>query len=463
MSTRIRVTDREAHKQQQGVGQLSLVEHALCPLSAGHSLRGPLVHECQYAYSDPHGRRHQAHVRVTCPLGLSAQDEYYLWGLLALTFSQPEPDIEFHATPHYCLRQLGIINQHAQRGGRQYRQFAAALERLSVIHYQNDAFYDALRAEHRRVSFGLFSYSLPLDPQSSRTWRIVWDPLLFELVSATGGHLWFDLQLYRTLDPATRRLFLLLTKVFRRRARAWAPRFDLHELAVHVLGFASTVAIRDLKVKVARCVRKLVDLEIVQPSKTKDAFDRARDGRVTLRLRRGRYFDDSGQSGAQNTRMDSPLAEPLREIGLDSQAISRILTQYPLRLVQQWLDITLAAKERLGPDFFRRSPAAYFVDNVKHAAAGNRTPPDWWWELRRAEQRVRKRPAKPATHKAKLAVGASPIQELTAAFEEPLVAAGQPADVARKNATRLAEQYCQQADPTETGTDPVIRLLQLLQ
>ena len=99
---------------------------------------------------------------MTCPLGLTAHDEFYLWGLLALTFSQPEPESEFHATPHYCLRQLGVIDQHDRRGGRQYRQFSTALERLSAVRYQNQAFYDPVRAEHRRVSFGLFSYSLPL-------------------------------------------------------------------------------------------------------------------------------------------------------------------------------------------------------------------------------------------------------------------------------------------------------------
>ena len=77
-----------------------------------------------------------------------------------------------------------MIDQHARRGGRQYRQFADALERLSGIRYQNHAFYDPLRGEHRRVSFGLLSYSLPLDCESSRAWRIFWDPLFFEILAA---------------------------------------------------------------------------------------------------------------------------------------------------------------------------------------------------------------------------------------------------------------------------------------
>ena len=122
--------------------------------------------------------------------------------------------VEFHATPHYCLRRLNVVDQHARRGGRQYRQFTQAIERLSLIRYRNDSFYDPVRGEHRRVSFGFFSYSLPLNPQSSRAWRFGWDPIFFDLVRATGGHFRFDLDIYRRLDPASRRLLLLRASSF---------------------------------------------------------------------------------------------------------------------------------------------------------------------------------------------------------------------------------------------------------
>jgi len=105
-------------------------------------------------------------------------DELYLWGLLALTLLQPKPEPELFATPHWCLRQLGVINQTNKRGGRQYKQFAEAIRRLSAVTYMNDGFYDPIREEHRRVSFRFFSYSLPVDIQSSRAWRIAWDPMV---------------------------------------------------------------------------------------------------------------------------------------------------------------------------------------------------------------------------------------------------------------------------------------------
>ena len=442
-----------------GLGQLSMVEHALCPLGSGQTAGERLVHECEYHYSDAAGHRQTAQVRVACPLGLSAHDEFYLWGLLALTFSQATPEAEFHATPHYCLRQLGVIDQHARRGGRQYQQFSAALERLSVVRYQNGAFFDPIRAEHRRVSFGLFSYSLPLDVESSRTWRIAWDPLFFEAIGAAGGHLRFDIDLYRELDPASRRLFLLLSKVFYRRNKA--PAFELRQLAVQVLGFSSTVADRDLKAKVGRCVRKLTRCGIIRSAAPADVFLRRANRSVSVQLERGAHFRRRGDTKSRQT-IESPLVEPMLEIGVDAAAIPRILRENSASVIRQWVDITLAAKERFGAPFFRRSPAAYFIDNLRHAAAGTRTPPDWWHDIRHAERRRREGSPKgrstkqPAIPDAETDTGAL-VSSMRTQFE----AAGQSAKLAQRNAERFCREYdkCEATDQT----DSVARLLALLE
>ena len=446
---------------RMGVGQLSLVEHALCPLDPARSLRPALIHECQYRYSDKHRKRRVAQVRIACPLGLSSQDEFFLWGLLALTFSQPDPTIEFQATPHYCLRQLGVIDQHARRGGRQYRQFAAALERLSMVRYQNHAFYDPVRGEHRRVGFGLLSYSLPLDCHSPRAWRIVWDPLFFELLAAGGGHLHFDLDLYRDLDPASRRLLLFLSKIFCRRATA--PPFDLRELAVQVLGFAPSVAMRDLKIKVRRCVTKLADREIVSMEDEATIFRHKAPGHVSLHLDRGKYFHQRRKNRGMHRRIESPLAEPLASIGLDDNAIRRLVKQYPSRLLQEWVDITLAAKERFGPKFFKKSPAAYFVDNVRNAGAGNRTPPDWWHELRRAERQVPRKKRRTERRNIELAQADSAAlpKILTSAMQSQFEAAGQSKEIAQKNAKQFATTYAESVDAS--GPEQIKHILKLIE
>ena len=85
-----------------GIGQLSLVEHALCPLDAARSPRGGRVFVTGHYYADRNRHRRKATVRVTCPGGLFPADEFYLWGLLALTVAaaprggRPGPRVPRH-------------------------------------------------------------------------------------------------------------------------------------------------------------------------------------------------------------------------------------------------------------------------------------------------------------------------------------------------------------------------------
>lgn len=389
-------------RSSTGLGQLTLVEHALCPLDATQSLQENLIFQTGYYYADKNRHMKKATVKITCPGGLSPGDEFYLWGLLALSFANvsstdSEPDSEFHATPHYCLRRLGLINQHENRGGRNYRLFADALDRLAQVSYASDAFYDPVRAEHRKVRFGFLSYSLPLDPESSRAWRIAWDPIFFDLVKPLGGQFRFDLDTYRTLDPAARRLFLLVSKIFDRRDTT--PRFDVDHLATEVLGFSPTLSPRHQRQKLHRVISLLIDEGILlgpiefemSPAGT------APRGSSSIVLRRGPRFEKRPLASV-HADSDSPLSDALTRLGFDTAAIRRLVQQFPHRMLREWLDITLAARERFGASYFKRSPQAYLVDNLQEALKSGRTPPDWWHELRSKElQRVRsirKSPAK---------------------------------------------------------------------
>jgi hypothetical protein len=347
------------------------------------SLQPGFIHETTYQYTDRHRNRRNARVRVGGLDGMSAHDEVYLWGLLALAVRQPRPKADLFATPYYCLRQLGMITSD-KRGGRDYQLFRDALKRLAGIRYQNDAFYDPIRGEHRRVSFGFLNYSLPLDSESSRAWRFAWDPIFFEFAQATGGALSFDLALYRSLDAATRRLYLFLKKQFWR--SEVTGRLDLRHLATETLGYAPWLPTTDLKKKVGRCIDQLVQVRFLTVptgvAEPEQVFKKLRRGVYSLRLHRGPAFDNVSVSP---TTMDSPLLDPLRSIGFDAPSIDRILKRFPAPIVEQWADITLAAIERNGLQFFKKNPQAYFLDNVKTAAEGNRTPPDWWRELRKRE------------------------------------------------------------------------------
>ena len=173
--------------------QLSLIEHALCPLDPSASLRNAGLHVVQYDFTAAHRKRKTATASVASPFGLSANDELYLYGLLALTFAQKEPTIDFYATPHYFLRRLGLVDPKSEQGKR-YEVFRSAIRRLAGVVYQNDRFYDPIRGEHRDVAFGFLKYSLPHDPGSSRAWHFIWDPQFFRFCQALGGSLQFDFE-----------------------------------------------------------------------------------------------------------------------------------------------------------------------------------------------------------------------------------------------------------------------------
>lgn len=366
---------RASKKIRSGVGQLTLVEHALCPLDARVSTASNLIHQATFSYSDKQRRRQIGRADVCCPVGLSPKDEFYLWGLLSITLSNPQMKGELYATRHYLLRRLGMIDANARRGGRQYQDFTRAIERLSCVRYQCDRFYDPIRCEHRKVSFGFFSYSIPLDEESNRAWRFAWDPIFFEVASATGGSMRFDMGTYLQLDVASRRLYLFLSKLFYR--RRVTPRLDVKQVTEQVLGVASTVSLRDKVARFRRCLSALKNLRIIHDA----TVTRHGKGCFIAVLHRGALFSQR----AVLPEFESPLVEPLQEIGIDAAGVNRILRRYDHRLVAEWVDITLAAKSRFDSKFFSKSAAAYLIDNLKNASKGERTPPDWWHDVRKAE------------------------------------------------------------------------------
>ena len=373
-----------------GRAQLTLVEHALCPLDASGSVKGLIKHRSEFLYQDKHRHQRTAIAEIVAIDGLLPNDEFYLWGLLQLTLRQPEPMVDFYATPVYCLSELGVVDK-ATRGGKSYETFRGALSRLAGVTYSSEHFYDPMRGEHRAVRFGFLSYSLP--PKGSRrAWRIAWDPIFFEFCRAVGGGLNFDLETYRKLDFASRRLFLLLKKIFWRQSQS--PAFDVRHLGVNILGFASSLDVRDLKVKIARSAETLAKAGIVAlpDAGAKSLFEKRRVGEYSIQFRKGprceaRDHNPASKSFVSDHLESSPLYEPLRVIGLDNIAIERVIKLYKPHQIQEWADITLAALERKGKRFFKVGPQAYFIDNLTKAAAGTRTAPDWWLEFRNDEER----------------------------------------------------------------------------
>jgi hypothetical protein len=339
-----------------------------------------MTFQAGFRYTDNNRNRKRSLATIAAVHGFSPADELYLWGLLGLALLQKDPSPDFYATPYWCLKQLGIIHGN-KKGSQEFRLFREALRRIAGVRYACDAFFDPVRHEHREVSFGFLSYSLPLSEGASRAWRFAWDPIFWELCSTNAGALRFDLSVYRELSPAARRLYLLLKKLFWRSDQS--PELDVRELAVSTLGFSDSLPTKSIKEKLESCVKELLEHELLQlglgQGTIADCFTRRRKGVFTLKMYCGPKFHKVAPNTTPSLQ-ESPLFDPLKAIGFEDAAIVRIMKKYPRKLIQLWSDITLAAVEQKRVE---DSPQAFFHYYIQRAAEQKSTPPDWWRESER--------------------------------------------------------------------------------
>lgn len=372
--------------ERQGIAQLSLLETALWPLDGGKSADHKF--ESTYTYPTQTGRN-TASVTVRAPLGLQPIDEYVLWGLLGSTLSFPETEPVVLATPYWMLRQLGWGT-----GGYQYAELRDSLLRLATASYQNTAFFNPLSQEHEYVAFQFLSILLPTvgglgnRVDNDRSWRVEWNAAFFRFCRATGGTLLFDLDLYRNLTPAARRLFLKLKDRFWRTKRVF---MNVDDLTVHGLGFAASRPLFKRKFDLKSCIRELLDRKVIAlgPGQTdaEELFIRHGKGSYVVAFYEGEYFRQPASERVlrqKNAISDHPFMEPLRKIGVDGQAIRRLITRCDRWLVERWIRITEAAMHESPRGFpgFAHSPAAFLVDGIQH----KRTAPDWFHAHEKRQQ-----------------------------------------------------------------------------
>ena len=232
-----------------------------------------------------------------------------------------------------------------------------------------------------------------------------------------------------------------LSKVFRRRAKA--PMFDLRHLGVQVLGFAPTVATRDLKAKVGRCIKKLAEREIVSHAEPKRSscarpIDPCRSASTGVAI----LTDDGGTARCpdrSNRRSSSPCGQSAWMTG----AISRLLDRYPTTSnsengsTSRWRpkngsvqDSSRGARPRFSSTMSGmpapapgRRPTGGKSFVVPSGVAGG--------------DRVSRQPEKSPAGDRQEGDGAALPDALTEAMRVQFEAAGQPADVARRNAERF--------------------------
>ena len=362
---------------REGIAQLSLLETAFWPLKGGKIESATFA--TSYTFRDGSAKR-EARVSVYAPHGLQQIDEYVLWGLLALSLERKPAEPVLLATPYWLIKRLGLA-----MGGFQYDQLRASMERLAATAYQNTAFYNPVAKRHERVTFHFLSAFLPTKGKggpvdAERAWRVEWSPMFFRMCQASGGTLLFDLDLYRTLSPAARRLFLKLKDRFWRSKRVF---LNVDDLTIHGLGFAADRPLKKRKYDLANAIRELVDREIVElaagMTDVRDLFIRRGKGLYVVRFFEGAYFrqPQSERARTQKNRIaDDPLFEPLRTVGIDEPGIRRLLKAFSAKRIQDWLRITDAALHETPRGFpgFKTSPAAFLIDGVQN----ERMPPDWF-------------------------------------------------------------------------------------
>ncbi len=373
--------------EREGIAQLSILETALWPLHGGKLSSSQF--ETSYDFNAANQRR-SAHVTVYSPDGLQPNDEYILWGLLGLSLSRPQPESTLLATPYWMMQQLGMAC-----GGSQYHQFRAALERLALVAYQNTGFFNPVTRQHERVTFHFFSSFIPThgrggDIATDRAWRIEWDQHFFQLSQTTGGTLLFDLDLYRELSPAARRLFLKLKDRFWRTKRVF---LNVDDLTINGLGFSPDRPLKKRKYDLITCIRELLAQRVIEfgrgQTDPRQLFFKRSKGCYVVVFYEGEYFRQVGTEGGQghkNVLTADPLFEPLRKIGVDQAAIRRIFARHSRALVQRWIKITDAAMHEKPQGFagFKVSPAAFFIDAIEN----ERLPPDWMYAHEKLQQQT---------------------------------------------------------------------------
>ncbi|MSR60683.1 MAG: hypothetical protein EXS05_24095 [Planctomycetaceae bacterium] len=362
--------------EREGIAQLSILETALWPLRGG-KLSGSTF-DTDYSYTSKSGRE-AARVSVFSPDGLQPNDEYILWGLLGLSLDRPNPESTLLATPYWIIQKLGM-----SIGGKQYDQLRGSLERLAMVAYQNTGFYNPVTQQHERITLHFFSTFLPTrgrggDVDTDRVWRIEWDKHFFALCQATGGKLLFDLDLYRELTPAARRLFLKLQDRFWRYKRVF---MEVDDLTINGLGFSADRPLYKRKFDLTQCIRELLDRQIIELGRGQtdpsELFLKRGRGSYVAVFYEGAYFrrpHSERTTGQKNAIAADPLFEPLQKIGVDQQGIRRLFKEFSRGLIQRWIRITDTAMHENPKGFtgFKSSPAAFLIDGIQN----ERGAPDW--------------------------------------------------------------------------------------
>ncbi len=363
-------------------------DDALAHLEVGQ----PLHYPRQFLYTDAHGNRKRATQVVTAHFGCAPKDFDLFIGLYTYMKRLPErpADGRVHLTIDFLARQLSL----PATCQKDYLRIRSRIFRFSFVKYTNSAFWNPETRSHDIVNFGFWNIAaLSRIAVSRRPVTLDWDPT-FLRVMASGSLLTFDYELYLTLSPALRRLYLIANRDGWNQARS--SLFLADEFAVHQIGYSDRPEhARDRLYKLRRLLKDAEDLDLVRPCpEWKGYFQELTrgplSGKLALRWTRGPRLrarpKDTGRvytDRLENDALFAQVQELHDEHGkpLPPPVYRKLVCTFGRDKLQKHVAVVLAQKEHR-PKSFTKSEVAAFIDRLQH----DRPEPDWYRALQNAER-----------------------------------------------------------------------------
>jgi hypothetical protein len=266
------------------------------------------------------------------------------------------------------------------------------------VKYTNTAFWNSETHTHDITNFSFFNLaSMSRLTESRRPIVFEWDRSFLDLVRR-GTHLAFDYELYRSLSPAMRRFYLIANR------DGWNQRdssfFIADDFAIHQIGYDDNPEFR--KQRLQKLKRLLAEAEtrgLIRPFVPWEKyFDKILKGprkdELALRWSRGpvlhtRAVSTTDQRFTDRIENDALYAQVHEVRDENKQPVTpevfrKLVARFGRELMQKHIAIVLAQKEHR-PRSFQKSEIAAYINRMQH----DHPEPDWYSDLRRAEQLAR--------------------------------------------------------------------------
>jgi len=352
----------------------------------------PLDYPRRFPYTDENGHRQMGSQMVNALFGLAPADFDLFLGLFTYLKRLPELPADgcTYLTLDFIARQCGL----PATCQKDYHRLRSRIFRLSYVKYTNSAFWNAEERQYDIVNFGFFNLrSLSRLSESRRPVTMEWDRSVLRLLTG-AKFLAFDYELYRSLSPALRRLYLIANR------DGWNQRdssvFIADDFAIHQIGYSDRPEFQKQRLqKLRRLVQEAEDRDLIRPYIPWNGYFQTinhgpHKGRLAIRWSRGpalRTKPADAERITEDQLENDALFAQLRELRDEDRKTMtpllyrRLVAQYGRERMQKHTLVILAQKESR-PGTFQRSEIAAFIDRLKN----DHPEPDWFQILKRAER-----------------------------------------------------------------------------